>query len=82
MAHPDFEPHSVIRVISRGKPNDKSKKKDEAIVVTDAQGCKEISKEPKANVNEMGIQMISKNLFEQIFRNTKTGPADPGKVSM
>lgn len=63
----DFEPHSVIKIISRSKPYvekaTNKKVKDE--------GCR---------VNDMGIQLISEKLLAQIFTNSnlsKENQVDP-----
>lgn len=76
VAIPDFESHSVIKVIPGTKPKAKVTQKYEEKVVSASAGRKENSIETKTNVNEMGIQMISKNLFKQIFRNTNASSAE------
>lgn len=73
VAYPDFEPHSVIKVIPVNKPKAVNKEKHEEKFASACDVPKEIRTK---NVNEMGIQMISKNLFQQIFRNTSSSPAD------
>lgn len=76
IAH-DFEPHSVIKVISRSgsKPKvpDKQIKKDVSVKKSEIPAQKVES----GNVNAMGIQMISRKLKEQIFRNANTSSVDP-----
>lgn len=80
MIYSDFEPHSVIKVISSTKtkktipqnhenPNDKPRKA-------------EIAKKAPAdsNVNEMMIRMISKQLYQQVFPNSKTISVDKNLV--
>ena len=71
VAHPDFEPHSVIKVISGTKPKVESKRKHEENAVSSYEDKNLETNGIKSNVNEMGIQMISKNLFQQIFKNIK-----------
>lgn len=72
----DFEPHSVIKVISKASNNLKQPEipqKKESIVENVEQPPHDIS---KSNVNAMGIQMISKNLYQQIFKNTTRSVVD------
>lgn len=76
VAHPDFEPHSVIKVMSGSRPKIKAKRKHEEKSASVCESQKEEPNKTKANVNEMGIQMISKNLFQQIFRNSNASLVD------
>lgn len=76
MVRQDFEPHSVVKIISRAKPEPETKVKHEKKSVSAEEIKVPIKNEGKANVNEMGIQMISKSLFEQIFRNSKSSKVD------
>lgn len=80
VAHPDFEPHSVLKVLSSSKANAKVKTKHEQKTACVSKAETPAENESNTNVNEMGIQMISKNLFQQIFRNTKATPADPNLI--
>lgn len=76
----DFEPHSVIKVISKATNNLRQPEipqKQESIVKTVE---KPTHDEPKANVNAMGIQMISKNLYQQIFKNTTRSVVDKESI--
>lgn len=65
---PEFEAHSVTKVI-RKKRNAVTapKRLKEEIVTTKTE---EKSQEEKHNINEMGIQMISRKLYQQVFKNT------------
>lgn len=76
----DFEPHSVIKVISRnGNPVTPRIKHEKKVAAEEK--MENISQDnEKANVNEMGVKMISKNLFEQIFGNVKTSAVDPKHI--
>jgi hypothetical protein len=66
----DFEPYSVVKVIKRsGNVTEKSKKPENQTVNDDSQ-----------NTNQMGIQMISRNLFKQIFKNKAIDNPDTGKI--
>lgn len=80
--HPDFEPHSVIKVLSSSKNNVKASKKheDKDPIADKAETPSSAKIETRNNVNEMGIQMISKNLFQQIFRNTNASPVDQNLI--
>jgi hypothetical protein len=63
----DFEPHSVIKVIKKGGNSAGQVKKSNAKVVTEN---REVSKnDASRDVNDLGIQMISRNLYQQIFKN-------------
>lgn len=70
---PDFEPHSVLKIVSASKSAPKQsstkKKKNEANPETIDKPAKN---DNQTNVNDMGIQMISKNLFQQIFKNSSS----------
>jgi hypothetical protein len=66
--HVDFEPHSVIKVISRNGEVSKQQPQKKKKVVTVGPNQNEKNAD-KTTQNEMGIQMISKNLFQQIFKN-------------
>ncbi|CRK99798.1 CLUMA_CG013106, isoform A [Clunio marinus] len=71
---PEFEPHSVIKVISKLKVNENSH--DEKISKKNSSEKKIARENIPENINEMGIQMISRHLFNQIFKktnNTKIG---------
>lgn len=74
---PDFEPHSVIKIISGTKTKLKPPGKHEV-----AKEKREIvpKVEPASKINEMGIQMISKKLFEQVFKQIKAQPVDQESV--
>jgi hypothetical protein len=70
--HVDFEPHSVIKVISRngGASKQQPQKKKKVVTVEKKEVPNQNEKNAeKTTQNEMGIQMISKNLFQQIFKN-------------
>lgn len=74
---PDFEPHSVIKIISGTKPKQKPPEKHEVIKKKPESAQKT---EPESKVNEMGIQMISKKLFQQVFKQTKTQSVDQESI--
>lgn len=76
IGHLDFEPHSVIKVLSSSKTNVKVQEKPEVKVTNASKNEKPVENETRTNVNEMGIQMISKSLFQQIFRNPNASQAD------
>lgn len=83
VVHPEFEPHSVIKVISRNKEQKKKPQQHEKPAVTSKKS--EIPNQNgtetnSTNVNEMGIQMISEKLFKQIFANTKPSSIDPDLI--
>lgn len=76
----DFEPHSVIKVISKASNSFKQPEipqKKEGVVRNVE---KPTHDESKSNVNAMGIQMISKNLYEQIFKNTTRSAVDKESI--
>lgn len=79
---PDFEPHSVIKVISENKNNVKLPKQSEGKPDIKQKNEKPGKSESRSNVNEMGIQMISQKLFEQIFKNAKPSSVSPDKIEM
>lgn len=59
----DFQPHSVVKIISKATPViKKEKSKNDKIQLKQASENKIRDKE-----NEMGIQMISNSLYQQIF---------------
>lgn len=76
--NPDFEPHSIIKVISRNGEAVKQQSKQEKKVV---HGVEKTAAEKRPNVNEMGIQMISKQLFQQIFKNAKPVKIEPEYIN-
>lgn len=78
VAHPDFEPHSVIKVLSSSKSSKKHEDKDAS--EDKAETPSSAKTETRNNVNEMGIQMISKNLFQQIFKNSNASSADQNLI--
>lgn len=86
IAH-DFEPHTVIKKFTKVGSSAKIQKKPQKKVVSDAnsENSPPIEKPPeieiKGNANEMGIQMISQNLFKQIFGNVSKCAVDPKIVS-
>lgn len=57
----EFEAHSVIKIL---KKNENSVQKPKLSKVA-------FEEKTKCNQNEMGIQMISKKLYEQIFKNVE-----------
>jgi hypothetical protein len=79
---PDFEPHSVTKVISSTKSNAKLQKKHESKAVNERKSEKPAKSEFRSNVNEMGIQMIPQKLFEQIFKNVKPTSVNSNKIDM
>lgn len=74
---PDFEPHSVVKVVSAPKQSTVRKKKKETIPATIDKPAKN---DNQANVNDMGIQMISKSLFQQIFKNSNSIAFDQDQI--
>lgn len=62
----DFQPHSVIRIISKATPVVKKEKykNDKVQLKKVEQGCETNTRDSE---NEMGIQMISNSLYQQIF---------------
>lgn len=79
MLYPDFEPHSVTTVFSSQKPKVKKIEKDEK--QSDSDDKPENPIQPAyRSVNEMGIQMISQQLFQQIFKNSKVNSVDSNLV--
>lgn len=84
----DFEPHSVIKVLKRSNEPNKEPVKLKKNVVN-AEKVQKIEKTDNVktppnitatNRNEMGIQMISRSIFNQIFKQNKNDPADSKKV--
>lgn len=75
----DFEPHSVIKVLSSAGKNAEHQVPPPRKKIT-----KKVEKTTpdanKPNVNAMGIQMISRNLFEQIFKNAKQSDVDKKSI--
>lgn len=80
IAHPDFEPHSVVKVISRNGKEVKKQPKHEKKAVTAEKKENSTQKESRNKVNAMGIQMISNKLFQQIFLNTKPSNINPDLI--
>lgn len=78
--HPDFQPHSVIRVISKNTEQKKKLQHYGKRAVTSKKTEIPSQNSTESKVNEMGIQMISEKLCKQIFANTKTAPVDPNLV--
>lgn len=82
---PDFEPHSVIKVFKKsdGYASEPTTVKKRDVSVKTA-SKNEISEKPTqiatTNRNEMGIQMIPRNIFDQIFKQKKNDQIDPVKV--
>lgn len=59
----DFQPHSVIKIITKATPvSNKEKSKNDKVLLK--KGCKTKIRDKE---NEMGIQMISNSLYQQIF---------------
>lgn len=70
----EFEPHSVIKVIKRnGNAFPQQSKKETKV-------SSEKIKESENQNNEMGIQMISRKLFKQIFGSTKPVEIEQEKI--
>lgn len=64
---PEFEAHSVTKVIrKKGDLVKPPRKREERIVTTKTE---EIAQNKNHNINEMGIQMISRKLYQQVFKN-------------
>lgn len=77
---PDFEPHSVINAIKSTQKKSETTKKDENKSDRIEEAKKPTKIERKTKINEMGIQMISRNLFKQIFRNVKANQLDKESI--
>lgn len=81
---PDFEPHSVLKVItkSNGIVSEHIKVKDRVVIPKKAVKNEIVQKpkETKTNRNEMGIQMISRSIFQQIFNQTKNERIESVKI--
>lgn len=80
----DFEPHSVIKVITKSSTvvNECVKVKDRPVIAETfvKNEIVQKSKQSKTNRNEMGIQMISRSIFQQIFKQTKHEYIEPAKI--
>ena len=59
----DFQPHSVVKIISKATPM----KKNEKSTNDKVQLKKDCEIKMREHENEMGIQMISNSLYQQIF---------------
>lgn len=59
----DFQPHSVVKIISKATVVKKNKESEN----DKAQIKKDCKTKIRLNENEMGIQMISNSLYQQIF---------------
>lgn len=71
----DFEPHSVISIIQTTKPDVKISKSKKV-----ANDSKKNEDKSNNNINEMGIQMINKNLSRQIFGNVEKPVFEPETI--
>lgn len=74
---PDFEPHSVIKIISGTKVKTKPPLKHDVIKIK-PESAQEAQQ--KSKINEMGIQMISKKLFQQVFKQTRAQQVDQESI--
>lgn len=79
---PDFEPHSVIKVISGPNKNVKPPEQHASNSVKVPKNDKPAKSGNRSTTNEMGIQMISKKLFEQIFKNAKPASLSSDKIDL
>ena len=72
----------MIKVISVNKVPVKKQKdlEDEPVTEKKHENSSKPVVPPQKGFNEMGIQMISKNLFQQIFKNFKANTIDPDLI--
>lgn len=66
----------MIKVFPRSEKKAELQSKDEDTNDSVKKSEKPGEDDRKTNVNEMGIQMISRNIFEQIFRNVQPSAID------